>query len=276
VLTTQPTLTTTATSSSPPGTYPINISGGTAANYTITDVPGVLTVVASYATTTTVATSSQLSVVGQPVTFTATVTATSSFAGMPVGTVAFIADNALLGFAAVNSATGQATLTTSALGFGSHSIIAEFLGTAPYLNSLSSTLTQYVTAAGTAPTLTLVPVRNRSGKVTNIDITVTVQPTSPGTGTPPGSVTYFLNGRAKYLTEPLTGGTVALAMSPAHLVNKFVYARYNGSRSYLASATQSLYISYRKIVQLEAGTTSGTLRPSARHERAVHHHAKTR
>ena len=30
VLTTQPTLTTTATSSSPPGTYPINITGGTA------------------------------------------------------------------------------------------------------------------------------------------------------------------------------------------------------------------------------------------------------
>ena len=65
----------------PGGTYPINISGGTAANYTITDVPGTLTVVTSVrGTTTTLTSSNPISVLGQPVTFTATVTAAS-----PVG-----------------------------------------------------------------------------------------------------------------------------------------------------------------------------------------------
>ena len=44
VLTAKPVLTTTATSSSPPGTYPITASGAAASNYTITYLPGTLTV----------------------------------------------------------------------------------------------------------------------------------------------------------------------------------------------------------------------------------------
>ena len=44
VLTTQPVITTTALATSPPGTYPITVSGTTAANYTITHVNGILTV----------------------------------------------------------------------------------------------------------------------------------------------------------------------------------------------------------------------------------------
>lgn len=45
VLLTQPTITTTAVLNSPPGTYPITVSGATAANYTITHVDGTLTVI---------------------------------------------------------------------------------------------------------------------------------------------------------------------------------------------------------------------------------------
>ena len=44
VLTTQPTISTTATSASPVGTYPITVTGGTAANYTVYPLPGVLTI----------------------------------------------------------------------------------------------------------------------------------------------------------------------------------------------------------------------------------------
>jgi hypothetical protein len=45
VLLTQPTISTTALLASPPGTYPITVSGATAANYNITHVNGTLTVV---------------------------------------------------------------------------------------------------------------------------------------------------------------------------------------------------------------------------------------
>jgi hypothetical protein len=44
-LTTQPTCTTTATSSSPAGTYPINCSGSVDSNYSISYVPGTLTII---------------------------------------------------------------------------------------------------------------------------------------------------------------------------------------------------------------------------------------
>ena len=48
VLTTQPTLSTTANASSEVGTYPITISGAAAANYTISYVNGTLTVISPY------------------------------------------------------------------------------------------------------------------------------------------------------------------------------------------------------------------------------------
>lgn len=44
VLTTQPVITTTATTGSPEGDYPISVNGATAANYTITFVNGILTI----------------------------------------------------------------------------------------------------------------------------------------------------------------------------------------------------------------------------------------
>ena len=45
VFLTQPTITTTAVLSSPPGMYPITVSGATAANYLITHVNGTMTVI---------------------------------------------------------------------------------------------------------------------------------------------------------------------------------------------------------------------------------------
>jgi hypothetical protein len=48
VLATSPTCTTTATNTSPVGSYPITCSGAAAANYTFTYVPGLLTVTCHY------------------------------------------------------------------------------------------------------------------------------------------------------------------------------------------------------------------------------------
>nr|WP_242689242.1 MBG domain-containing protein [Pedobacter sp. SYSU D00535] len=55
VLTTQPSFSTTADPMSPQGTYPIVVSGATAANYTITHVNGVLTVTPGFPTSITLA-----------------------------------------------------------------------------------------------------------------------------------------------------------------------------------------------------------------------------
>lgn len=272
-LTIQPTLATTATSSSPAGTYPIFISGGSSPNYTITDQNGTLTVVTSYATTTTLSTSNQLATAGQPVTFTATVAPVSPGAGTPTGAVAFIADNnTLLGLSPLNSATDQATITTASLGFGVHSIVAEFLANPPFQDSLSASLPQYVTSAGTTTTLTLVPLPNRHGIVHRFELVAQAVPTAPGAGTPTGTVTFFINARASYRTVFLTNGTAVLHVPTSRLANKYVYVRYNGTQSYIASASRNAYISYRSLARLSHSGPGGSLRLAARRDHAAIDH----
>ncbi|MFB7885714.1 Ig-like domain repeat protein [Microbacterium sp. NPDC056057] len=91
---------------------------------------------AAVATTTAVTTSGTPSKTGDPVTFTATVTA----GGNPVttGSVAFTADNAALGAPVALNASGQATITTSALAEGTHAIVATYAGSTGFLGSNGS------------------------------------------------------------------------------------------------------------------------------------------
>jgi hypothetical protein len=54
VLTAQPSTSTTATTNSVSGTYPITVSGGAAANYNFTNIPGTLTVLAAVLTSNSI------------------------------------------------------------------------------------------------------------------------------------------------------------------------------------------------------------------------------
>jgi hypothetical protein len=71
------------------------------------------------------------SVVGQTVTFTATVTG----AGNPTGTVYFFGDGLVLGTAAVSSGVNTVAITTSALSRGAHVVAAVFVADAGYGSS---------------------------------------------------------------------------------------------------------------------------------------------
>jgi hypothetical protein len=90
-------------------------------------------------TTTALASSKNPSDVGQPVTFTATVT---SGGGTPPGSVTFTDGATTLGTVALSS--GVATLTTAALTLGSHSITASFSGSPGFTNGTSAPLVQSV------------------------------------------------------------------------------------------------------------------------------------
>ena len=204
----------------------------------------------SFGTTTTLSSSSPVAGVGEPVTFTATVTPTSSGAGTPSGSVAFSVDGTVVATVPLNAATGQASFTTSSLAIGTHKIIATFTANAPFQGSTSSTLSQSVGSSGTLPTLTLLPVRNRHGKLARVELVAEVQATTSTIGTPTGSVTYFINGRANYQTVPLTNGIAVFRAAPRRLVNKYVYVRYNGSAGFVGSASSNEYISHRIIAQL--------------------------
>jgi autotransporter-associated beta strand protein len=227
--TTQPTLTTTATSTSPAGVYPITISGGVAPNYTITQyLPGTISVVTSTNTITTLASSSNPSVGGQPVTFTAFVTPVSPAAGTPTGTVTFFANGIAIGTSALNPATGQASFTTSTLGFGATTVVAVYSGDTVFRGSSSTPGTQFVTTAGTHPILTVHAVKDRRGHLVAVDLVVQVVVTPPGTGVPTGSVTIYLNGTNNGIRVGLKNGRAVLKRAPGRILNHFVYARYDG------------------------------------------------
>jgi photosystem II stability/assembly factor-like uncharacterized protein len=99
------------------------------------------TVTVTGQTTTIVVSSINPSVFGQPVTFTATVTAGS---GTPAGTVTF-RDGVISIGAGTLDGSGHATLIASALATGSHSITAFYAGNSSFAPSTSRALTQIVT-----------------------------------------------------------------------------------------------------------------------------------
>ncbi len=96
-------------------------------------------------TTTTVTSSTSPSTTGQPVTFTATVTAGNG--STPTGSVEFFDNGTPLGAVALDSG-GQAVLATSALSPGSNSITAVYSGASGFSSSTSTALTQTVLGGG--------------------------------------------------------------------------------------------------------------------------------
>jgi hypothetical protein len=104
-----------------------------------------IVVVSPDRTTTAVAASTSSAVYGQAVTFTATVTVNKPGAGTPTGTVTFYDGKTALGTVKLN-VFGQATLTTSQLIVGTHSIAATYDGDADDFTSTSQAVTLTVTS----------------------------------------------------------------------------------------------------------------------------------
>jgi YVTN family beta-propeller protein len=100
--------------------------------FTVTPPPG---------TTTAVAPSINPAVLGQSVTFTATVTSTSP--GTPTGTVTFFDGATELGTGTLN-ASAMATFTTSSLALGSHSITGVYGGDSNFTGSTSVAFTENI------------------------------------------------------------------------------------------------------------------------------------
>ena len=144
------------------GTYSITVTGLTSANYSIAFVPGTLTVTAASTAITLVASPSATQY-GDPVTLTATVTSGAT------GTVSFFDGSVLLGTGAVSN--GVATLTTSTLVAGTHTITAVYNGDATYASSQSAPATVTVAkkagpGGGAALTIT---VQNESRQYNTAD-----------------------------------------------------------------------------------------------------------
>jgi hypothetical protein len=140
------TYTTTATSASPIGAYPIVPTlmdpGGKLVNYIVSLNNGTLTVIQA-STTTAVSAAPNPADFGQSVRLTATVAPVAPGAGTPTGTVTFLDGSVTLGTSTLSSAD-TATFTTSLLAAGSHSLTASYGGDPNFRGSASSAATEQV------------------------------------------------------------------------------------------------------------------------------------
>jgi hypothetical protein len=159
-------------------------------------------------TTTTLTSTPNPSVVGQPVTFTATVTPVLLGSGTPTGTVTFTISGGPTLTAPLNG-VGQASVTTSVLTEGPHVVVATYSATGCFTGSISAPLTQNVgpvTVPIEGTTLTAAPatIRVRTNGTFVIPVlSATLTHTVGGAPIPGRTITFTANPS----TGPVTLGT---------------------------------------------------------------------
>jgi sugar lactone lactonase YvrE len=206
-----PSLTTTATSASAVSTYPIAAAVGTltAANYSFAFVNGTLTITRAN-TTSVVTTNAATVLLKTTVTFTATVTSTTT--GVPSSSVTFMDGTTSLGTGLLDG-TGKATFSISTLTVGSHSITAVYGGDSNFNNSTSPAITESVqdfqfVINGTNVTGATTPVETQTvipGRAATYVFQV-----SPTVGTIfPATVTLSVTGLPAGATYTITPSTLA-------------------------------------------------------------------
>lgn len=209
-------------------------------------------VVAKLVTATGLGTSLNPSQFGQSVTLTATVTS----GGSPVtaGSVTFTDSGASIGAAVPVAADGTATLTTSALGVGTHPILATYSGTSTLATSSSDQLDQVVGLLATTTSLTSGPNPADVGQ----DVTFTATVSAAGAPVTSGAVQFSDGGTP--IGGPVTmaaDGTAELSTAGLAVGSHTITATFVGTAE-LATSTSS---SVTQVVQLLTTTTvitSGT------------------
>jgi hypothetical protein len=182
-------------------------------------------------TTTTLASSANPSSFGEPVTFKATVTASSG--PTPTGTVNFYHLTTLLGSGTLSA--GVATFTTSKLSVGTTHIHAVYPGNSEDAGSTSAVVAQVVKASTTTTELTSTPNPSTVGQ--KVTFTATVKASSGPT--PTGTVNFY------HLTTllgsgTLSGGVATFTTSTLSVGTTHVHAVYVGSADDAGSTSATI------------------------------------
>ena len=179
--------------------------------------------------TITLGSSLNPSTYGDTVTFTAT---TTSGVGTPSGTVTF-KDGGVV-FAISTLTSGVATVATSTLSVGIHSITATYNGDEIFNASTSVAVSQTVNKANI--TITIGSSLNPS---TYGDVVTLTATTTSGAGTPSGTVT-FRDGVTNLATSTLAGGVATFATDILTVGIHSITATYNGDINFNASTSAAV------------------------------------
>ena len=224
------------------GTHSITAQYSGDTNYNGITSTALSQVVNKAASTLALASSLSPSTFGTSVTFTATLPTDAT------GTVTFLDGATSLGTGTINS--GVATLATSSLAGGTHSITAQYGGDANYSGSVSPPVSQVVTPAAVTTTLAVSPSTSPLPAKTVVTLTATVL--AGATPVHPGLVTFCdataaaqCKGLAVVGTAQLTtAGTAVLKFVPGSGSHNFLSV-FAGTTMYAASSStvQALTVS---------------------------------
>lgn len=239
------------------GDHPITASYDGDSNFNASSSPEITQKVNKADTTTTLSSSANPSLVGQTLTFTATIAVLAPGSGDPTGTVTFKDGAATLGTGALSS--NLATFSTSSLAPGPHSITAIYGGDTHYTSSTSSSLNQTVGNGNTTTTLRSSPNPSVFGQSVTFTASVTAVPPAAGIST--GSVT-LKDDMTSIGTAILSGGQVTFTVSTLAVGSHSISAIYNGDTNFNGSTSAALTLVVSKastMTALESSIDPSTL-----------------
>ena len=211
-------------------------------------------------TVATVTSSANPSVFGQPVTFSAAISAVGPGSGTPTGSVTFFDGGTPIGSGTLSG--GIVTFTTSILTIGNHTITTSYGGDGNFNGSVGS-LTGNPQVVNQATTITT--IASSQGTIAlgdAVTFTATVSVDAPGTGTPSGLVVFF-DGSNPIASGTLNGGSpdqVIFSTSLLTVGSHSITAIYFGDANFIASPLSS---PATETVNLRATTTSVALNPTS-------------
>jgi hypothetical protein len=192
-------------------------------------------------TRTTLTSSTNPTVFGQSVTFTASVGVLPPSVGTPTGTVTFLDGGTALGTRTLSGT--NASFSISSLSVAGHLVTALYNGDGNSAASTSAVVTQTVNKAGSSVAISSSALPSVCGE--SVTFTATVSATAPGGGTPSGTVT-FKDGAAVLGTGTLSSGQATYTTSSLSVTNHSITAIYGGDASFKTNTSTALNQSVNK------------------------------
>lgn len=206
-------------------------------------------VVTQTATTVTVSSAASPTLAGKPATFTAAVISTT---GIPTGFVTLRDGGRNLGSAPLN-AQGVASLVTSSLAVGTHSVTATYNGDSNYIVSISAPIVQQVNLAATSAAL--------DGPTAAVNVTATAVfrsvLSSPGV-TPSGTLT-LQEGAITIAAQPVSNvGVYSFAVSSLGLGQHTLTVAYSGDANNAPALSPAFMVTVQQAPSTTTVTGSGS------------------
>jgi hypothetical protein len=186
------------------------------------------------ATTIALRSSVNPAAISQAVTFTATVAVVAPGAGTPTGTVTFRDGTVVLGTVALG-AGGTAAFTTSFAVTGGHAISAVYNGDQNFGFSRQFITEQVNAPTHQATTTSLVASANPAVVGQAVTFTATVQGPA-GTGTPTGTVTFFVGNTVVARVTLDANGHASFERAFSRTGQRTIRAVYSGDANFAASS----------------------------------------